>query len=74
MADLTLSKYATADDKLENNQEEDDEDATLQYKPANIDHSLLSREMPTHQEDTNTCTVEVHINPDVEDIDNSDVV
>ncbi|XP_065898553.1 1-phosphatidylinositol 4,5-bisphosphate phosphodiesterase delta-4-like [Dysidea avara] len=65
--DLSLAKYATADDELENNQEvEDDEDVTCQYKPANVGHALLGRELPT---DANTCTVEIHINPDVDDSD-----
>ncbi|XP_065898548.1 uncharacterized protein [Dysidea avara] len=65
--DLSLAKYATADYELENNQEvEDDEDVTCQYKPANVGHALLGRELPT---DANTCTVEIHINPDVDDSD-----
>ena len=56
---LSLAKHATVDN---NSQKEDDEDVACQCKLANV-------ELPTFQGNTNTCTVEIHINPGVEGVD-----
>jgi len=65
-SNLSLAKFATVDS---NNQKEEDKIVTGQYKPANIDHT----EVPTLQRNTNSCTIEIHMNPDVEDVSAVDV-
>ena len=62
-SNLSLAKHATGDS---NNQKENDKDVTCQYKPANVEISTL-------QENTNTCTVEIHVNPNAEGVGIVDV-
>ena len=62
-----------ADAELVTHRKEDNkEEMTCQLRPANISHTSLGRMLM--QQNTNTCSVEIHVNPDAEDSDKDDYV
>jgi len=69
MCDVTLDDEGTADAKQVNHRNEDE--IKCQPKPANISSTSPGRILM--QQNSNTCSVEIHVNPDVEDSDKNKI-
>ena len=68
--DLSPMEGAADAELVPHRKEDDKEEMTCQPKPANISHTSLGKMLI--QQNTNTCSVEIHVNPDVEDSDKDD--